>query len=267
MKAAREWKEFYRQEREQLGEYGLLALFDRVCNVHLCNGSAIVFPHTRLSKSGHLVAAAAHAVVWSKCDTVLALGVLHRANRDDANQRGVYGEAVEIDEFSLDNFCVLVDLASRMAKRAPPRVVRRYPFLTGDDPLSLQGFDELKQLRDSGAVVVATTDPVHHGVGYNTPADRLMPRTGEQTYRFAMMSVLDQLELLSSRQYERFNAEAQAVRSDFRDVGPVLAELIPANTYALGGLEIIDYADVLNAAEPTWVAAALVKLSLEPPED
>src|SRR5262245_44114791 len=49
MLTAAEWKRFYQTEREQLGQTGLLDLFDRAPKIELSKSGAIVFPHTRLS--------------------------------------------------------------------------------------------------------------------------------------------------------------------------------------------------------------------------
>jgi hypothetical protein len=192
---------------------------------------------------------------------VLALGVLHRRNRGDQTQRGIYGEEVEVDEFSLDNFRVLVDFAARRAKVDPPRIVARYPFLTGDGPTSLPGFDELRALFRDGALLVATTDAIHHGVGYNTPADRLLDLSAEQTRQAANSSILEQLALLSARRFAQFGQLCDDVHSDFRDVGPVLAELLGPFEVSFHELDLIDYANALQAARPTWVAAALLTLA------
>src|SRR4051812_22582356 len=135
-----------------MGEDALLALFDRAPQMPpLTRGSAIIFPHTKLRDSGHLIAAAAAAVVESGCNSVLALGVLHRAKRDDPSQRRVHGPEAMSEEFSLDNFHVLVELAAKRWGKAPPMIIARFPFLTGEDPKSLDGFDELRDLIDNGA--------------------------------------------------------------------------------------------------------------------
>ena len=261
MKTAREWKELYRAEREQLGEAGLAALFDRAPQVKLTQSGAIIFPHTRLSASGHLIAAAANAVVQSKCEMVLALGVLHRSDRSDATQRRVHDEAVEADEFSLDNFRVLVEIAARIAKRPPPRIVRRYPFLVGESPAALEGFAELRECRSNGAVLVATTDPIHHGADYDTPAAERRDRTVRRTEEIAQQSIDQQFRSLARRDYRQFLSLARSDRSDFRDVGPVLAELMPDFTHEIIAMELVDYTDVLNSPQPTWVAAALITIS------
>jgi hypothetical protein len=58
-----------------------------------------------------------------------------------------------------------------------------------------------------------------------------------------------------------FLTQAEAVRSDFRDSGPVLAALLDrAFTARIVDLTLVDYADVLATPQPTSVAAALAVL-------
>lgn len=278
---ARAWRAFYARERDELGEPGLIARLDRAPTITVPAGGALIFPHTRLRHSGHLVGAVANAVVDSGCDRVLALGVLHGAREADAGAvararagdpaarqalRGVHGPGVDGDgghwdeEFSLDGFRALVGLAARRAGRPPPELIARFPFLVGDDPSSLPGVDELRAVVDAGAVVVATTDPVHYGVGYGRP-DADLARDDARAVAFARSSVERALELLSTGDYTGFGAHAVAARSDFRDVGPVLATLLgPPLAAVLRDLVLVGYADVLEAAEPTWVAGALSAL-------
>lgn len=279
---ARAWRAFYARERDELGEAGLSERLDRAPVVPVPAGGALIFPHTRLRHSGHLVGAVARAVVESGCDRVLALGVLHGAREADADAvararagdpdarralRRVHGAGLPGDgghwdeEFSLDGFRALVGLAARRAGRRPPALIERFPFLVGDDPGSLPGVDELRALVDAGAVVVATTDPVHYGVGYGLP-DADLARDDARSVAFARSSVERALELLSAGDYTGFAAHAAAVRSDFRDVGPVLATLLgPPLAAVLHDLVLVGYADVFGVAEPTWVAGALAALS------
>ena len=199
MKSAREWKEFYARERVELGEAGLIALLDRARVVEAPERGALVFPHTRLEASGELAAAAALAVVRAGCDEVLALGILHGARDADqelvrraregapsarAALRRVHGPDTPNDgghwteEFSLDGFIALVELAAKRERRKPPRIVQRYPFLGGERPAELAGADELRERVARGAVLVATADPIHHGAGYGArEEDRLPART------------------------------------------------------------------------------------------
>src|SRR2546421_7652260 len=81
---ARQWKDFYRRERESLGEAALEQMLDLAPVIALPRSGAIIFPHTRLSASGAFPAAAAKAVVESGRDPILAIGVLHGAREQDA---------------------------------------------------------------------------------------------------------------------------------------------------------------------------------------
>jgi len=261
VKSAAEWKRFYADERERLD---LDALFARAPSVSLEKGP-LVFPHTRLAASGHLVAAVARAIRESGADRVLAIGVLHgarecdadlvaRARAGDPDARGALrrvhadgGHASE--EFSLDNLRALVPKTE---------LVERYPFLVGDDPASLPGIDELARLAEK-MPVVATTDPIHHGVGYGTSDAR--DARDPTTRKWAHETVVAQLEALSERSYEKFATLCAEARSDFRDVGPVLAHLFAPFEHELVSMDLVDYAEALGAIPPTWVAAALVTLS------
>lgn len=286
MKTARQWKSFYAAERAWLGEAGLHALLDRAPDVALpsCGRGALIFPHTRLETSGELPAAAALAVLRSGAEAVLALGVLHGAREADAalvqrarddgepealrTLRRVHGPGIPSDaghwreEFSLDNFCTLLELAARRAGRRPPRVILRYPFLVGPTPADLPGFEELiALLTRENVALVATTDPVHHGVGYHTPPAACLPREAATTHDYARRAIESGFRQLVAGDYAAFLRDAAANRSDFRDTGPVLAELLRRFSISISttihSLHLVNYADALKAPTPTWVAATL----------
>ena len=288
MQTAQSWKKFYAQERERLGEPGLRVCLDRADALGLPEplrgADAVIFPHTRLATSGELAAAAALAAVRSGCTTVLALGVLHGARVEDATLvaaaragepeartllRRVHGPGAPGDdgrwteEFSLDGFAALLALAARREGCPPPRLVLRYPFLTGENPADLPGVDELLALRagPGGAFLVATTDPIHHGVGYDTLPAELRPSEEPSTAAWARANVQAGLDRLAARDFAGFLAHAVEAKSDFRDPGPVLAGLLgPDLRAAVHDLRLVDYADVLAMPAPTWVAGALATL-------
>jgi hypothetical protein len=289
MRTAKAWKAFYRSERESLGRAGLQQLIASAPRVTLPQdgAGAVVFPHTRLSTSGRLPAAVARAVIESGCETVLALGVLHGAREEDAplvqrarggnvealrHLRRAHGPGVPGDrghwseEFSLDNFQALVEIAAEMAGVRPPRIIARYPFLTGPEPSTMPGLDELRHIIDGGAALVATTDPIHEGVGYGTAAKELLPRESEQTFKIARQWIQEGFTSLARRDYRAFLENARAVRSDFRDVGPVMVSLLePFDlSVTIHELLLVDYHDVLQCAQPTWVAAALASIATTP---
>lgn len=289
-KKAAEWKTFYAREREKLGDVGIAERLDRAPEVTLPApaAGALVFPHTMMSVTGHLTAAVARAIVRSGADEVLALGVLHGGRRSQADLvkrarggdkaartslRKVHagGEAFCEEEFSLDNFDVLLDLAARREGKEPPKVHARYPFLVGDDPEHLPGIADVAKLAER-MPVVATTDPIHHGNGYGTAIEALRRETDPATQAWARTCVETQLDLLARGQWSDFARLTAEVRSDFRDVGPVLGWLARRGGGGGGGtsarevtgsileLHLVDYAEVLGVEAPTWVAGPLMKV-------
>jgi len=278
-KSARAWKAYYARERDELGAQGLAATFDRAPRVALPTEGALVFPHTKARDSGHLVAAVARAVIESRVEEVLALGVLHGAREEDAGEvtRAKAGDAAAreklrrvhyasssfvSEEFSLDAFVALLEVAASIAGVRAPRVHARFPFLVGATPDDLPGLDELRALRARGCAVVATTDPIHHGVGYGTDAREALPLDDDRTVGFACACIDAQLEALARRDFSAFARAAEACRSDFRDVGPTLATLLEEANGSVRELVLVDYADALAVPAPTWVAAPLIAFAL-----
>jgi hypothetical protein len=280
VKSAAQWKDFYARERESLGDVGLAQRLDRAPQVELRQGEALIFPHTMMAATGHLTAAVARAVVHSGADEVLALGVLHGAREQDAKRvkRAREGDSIArgalrrvhagddpvcAEEFSLDNFQVLLALQSGRAGKKPPRVVARYPFLVGDELARLPGLDDVMRLSER-MPVVATTDPMHHGAGYGTPEHARRGEHEETTATFARSSIQAQLDLLGGGKWAAFQQLAELVRSDFRDTGPVLAHALRRGPELRGEileLHLVDYAEVLAAEHPTWVAGPLMRLA------
>jgi hypothetical protein len=279
VKTAGQWKTFYAQERDALGEVGLRERLERAPEVDLPSGGALVFPHTRMAATGDLTAAVAQAVVRSGATEVLALGVLHGGRDADAGRvgRAKAGDPGELhalrrvhdasdafcaDEFSLDNFVVLLGLAAAAARRKAPTVVARYPFLVGDDP-RLPGLEDLRALA-ARMPVVATTDPLHHGAGYGTPEGSRRSEREGATHAWALGRITHQLEYLCRGDWPAFARIAAEVRSDFRDTGPVLFHLLrgsaPLHAEVLD-LRLVGYADVLEADDPTWVAGPLLRVA------
>jgi hypothetical protein len=179
--------------------------------------------------------------------------------------RGVHpGDApVCAEEFSLDNFSALLALAAAREGVRPPRVVARYPFLVGDAPADLPGIDELARLAER-LPVVATTDPIHHGAGYGTPEGARRSERDEATHAGARACIERQLELLSRGEWAAFARLAEEVRSDFRDSGPALGHVLRGGGAFDGRIQelsLVDYAEVLAADRPTWVAGPLLRVA------
>ncbi len=276
MKTAAQWKSFYASERAALGEIGLAERLERAPEVTLNPKGALVFPHTRLSASGDLTAAVAKAVLRTGASEVLAIGVLHngvqaesaevaRARGGDATARAslrrvhLGGDPFCGEEFSLDNFGALLDLEAKRSGRPAPKVHARFPFLVEGDPGSLPGLDEVEQLA-ARMPVVATTDPLHHGVGYGTPEGQRRAIGDESTLAWARDRIDAQLDLLARGAWKEFAALANDVRSDFRDAGPVLASVRKGARGQIVAMTLVDYCEALEAEAPTWVAAPLVQV-------
>ncbi len=250
------WKRFYAEERATLD---LDALIERAPAIDFPRGGALVFPHTRLAKSGALVATVARAAARTGQD-VLAIGVLHGSPKGAA--RGVHTEDDHAaDEFSLDGFRALYERACSRERVKPGRIVARYPFDVGDHPEHLPGLDELARLSESCAVV-GTTDPIHHGIGYDTPKAEAREESGA-TVDFARTRITQQLDALALGNWSAFATLCSRDRSDFRNAGPALAMLVPSMRWSLDDLMLVDYADVFSCERPTWVAAG--RISVRPP--
>jgi hypothetical protein len=246
-----EWKRFYSAERARLGRAALEAMLERAPSVR---GRALIFPHTRLAVTGDHVAAAARAVIETGADELLAIGVLHGA---PSKVRAVHRPSrATRDEFSLDAFEALLALAAERAGRPAPRVHARFPLHVGDDPASLDGIDELTRLAER-LPVVATADPIHHGIGYGDAPDAARPASG--AVDFARASIETQLRALAGHDFPAFAAECARVRSDFKNAGPALALALGRGfAFTLHSLALVDYAAALSSPPPTWVAGALI---------
>jgi len=237
------------------------------------------------------------SVVRSACDEVVALGFLHggrvfdgplvRRAREGAPSarsalRRVHGPGLQgdggywIEEFSLDGFLALVELAAKREGRKAPRVLQRYPFLVGEQPADIAGADELRARIEKGAALVATADPIHHGAGYGAREEDRLPREDPQTLEFARWTIDRGFRLLAARDFGAFLRHAAEVRSDFRDTGPMMAWLVdpdgvpptqraprtkPALDVEILDLILVDYSKALDAPAPTWVAGALASFS------
>jgi hypothetical protein len=255
------WKDFYANERSALGRPHLVQLIRDAPSIG--SHRALIFPHTYLSASGHQTAAVAKAIVSGGYEHVLALGVLHGRDRKNESSRGIYTErdAITADEFSLDNLEILINVAADMSGVRPPLVIKRYPLLTQGDPTTLEGYDELLTLQQQGAALVATGDLIHHGTGYGTAPEDARELDSQETMQWATQSIQEHIDALLLRDFRKFEEQCDRLRSDFRDVGPVLSSLLGNGAAELQDLRLIDYSDVLEAPAPTWVAAALIAMN------
>jgi len=270
------------QEHIELGKEGALRLLDAGRKWDLAPalqaGGAIIFPHLGINACGHQIAAAVHAGLDSGSERVLVLGVLHAltdelqdarvrvANGADVTQEatwGVQGPGLSRrqdwqDEFSLLNFLFLWQTEIKRRGIVGPELIVRYPYLAGGRPHSLPGIEELQDIvRD--AVVVATMDPFHHGIGYGEPPETaLFPQAGGLD--LARRRIEEGLALLKLGDYWGYNQHCVSAKSDGRDVGQVLRYLLGPLDGRILDLVWEDMASLYDKPSPSWVAGALVDL-------
>jgi len=270
------------EEQVRLGEEGVAHVLEagRAWDLApaLRAGGALIFPHFGLGVCGHQIAAAVHACLDSGAGRVLVLGVLHALTQEleetrarvaqggDPRQEptwGIQGPGLPRrqdwrDEFSLDHFLFLWQEETRHRGMAGPELVVRYPFLAGGHPEILPGIEELREVARNG-VVVATIDPVHHGIGYgHSPAEALAAEAGG--LELARRQMEEGLALLRSDDYWGYHQHCVAVKSDGRDVGQVLRYLLGPLEGRVLDLTWEDMAPWYRKPAPTWVAGALVEL-------
>lgn len=250
-----DWKRYDAAERERMGERALRDLVEAVAPLPVRTGDAVIVPHTRLEVTGEHIGRAVATAIASGAERVLAIGVLHGMRRDDPSVRDIHREdRLAADEFSLDAFVELMELAAPNVD-----VMRRYPLLAGEDPASLAGIEELERIVAAGAFLVATTDPVHHGHAYGTPEGDCLDAGDPDTRCRVERMVAAQLDALSNRAFADFATLCDDHKSDFRDSGPVLAQLLGDGFgWQLHDLALVDYSTALDAPTPSWVAGALV---------
>jgi hypothetical protein len=269
-------------EHARLGSEGAIRLLDagRAWNLAptLNAGGAVIFPHAGLEVCGHQIAAAVHACLDSGSERVLVIGVLHALTQEleearvrvaqgsDVTQErswGVQGSGLDgrqdwRDEFSLLNFQFLWQEEINRRGIAGPELVIRYPYLSGGRPHILPGIEELQDIVGD-AVVVATADPFHHGIGYGDPPEKsLAPEVGG--LELARQCIEEGLELLRVGDYWGYNQHCVDAKSDARDAGQVLRYLLGPLEGHILDIVSDDMTGPYHKPAPTWVAGALIEL-------
>ncbi len=273
------------EHQRQLGEQGANQLLEAGWKWHLSpvlqTGGAVVFPHATLSVCGHQIAAAVHACLDSGASRVLVLGVLHALTEELEEARvrvgqggeparepswgiqgpGLAGREDWRREFSLLHFLFLFTQEVKRRGIAAPELLVRYPYLAGGHPERLPGISELDEWVRGGAVLVATTDPLHHGIGYGeSPETALAPNEGG--LELAQRHIKEGLQLLSVGDYLGYQQQCIATKSDGGDVGQVLRHLL-RQPLEVTILDIVadDMSEPYQKPPPTWVAGALITLA------
>lgn len=288
-----------RQDQERIGAAGAARILEAGrrwagqwgLRQTLEHGGAVVFPHIGLDRCGSHTAAAVHACLDASTATggpILALGVLHAitAELDEARVRvaagadpareaawGIQGPGIDgrndwREEFSLLDFLFLLGIEIAQRKMAPPEIIVRYPYLAGGRPEMLPRIGELERLVSGGdagatrrrrAVVVATADLFHHGIGYgDSAADAKSPDTGGLD--LARACIEEGLALLEAGDHRGYNQHCVTAKSDARDVGQVLRHVLGPVSGRILDLTWADTSKSYGKPAPTWVAGALISL-------
>ena len=246
----------------------------------LKNGGAVLFPHTFLSQCGYQMAAGVHAILDSGADQVLILGVLHpmteplmqarskELNEEDISteySRGVFGPDLDRydclkNEFSIDLFKILLDYEVQRRGIRGPKLIERYPSLVNKNPANLPGIMELEKIAKE-AVIVATDDMCHHGVGYGVTEDDAI-QLNDDGYRFARKSIEDGYSLLKKDLYRDYfyHWMNPLAIGDPTDTAMVLKYLLGNVTIDILDLKLVDVSMRFEKdISPSWVAATLVE--------
>ena len=142
-----------------------------------------------------------------------------------------------------------------------PRLIERYPHLTGTQPETLLGIKDLEAIaRDS--IIVSTADHCHHGIAYGDSFEtaNYYDEKGIANVRKIVETGLEYLDNGDRLSYMKHCYSIS--RSDWRDVGPVIHYLRPGLKSTVLDIIPSDYSKgIYNAPAPSWVAGCLVKLT------
>lgn len=278
----------YYKEPKILGIEGMNAILDKGKKwaTELANtlnaGGAVVFPHTFLSQCGYQIAAAVHAILDSGTDQALVLGVLHpmteslmqarskELNEEDISNepsRGIFGPDIDPNgclskEFSLDLFKILFDFEVQRRGIRPPKLIERYPSLVNRNPANLPNIKELQKIAKD-AVIVATDDMCHHGIGYGVSPENAY-QIDENGYRFAKKLIEDGYELLKRDDFNGYFLHWMNPLGvgDPTDTTIVLKYLLRNASMDILDLKLVDVSSLFeNDISPSWVATTLVKFN------
>ena len=274
--------ELYRRDLQELGDAGTYAMLDEARRwdlaTTLTDGGVVTFAHVNVSDCGAHVAAAVNGAIDSGADTVLAIGVLHAfteemelARREVSSaggspsghpEWGIQGPGLEFrDEWQGDHamrsFRHFWEAETRRRGISDRRLVERYPFLAGGRPGDLPNIDEVAALA-ANAVIVATGDQFHHGVGYGMTEDKsLHPEPDGLTA--ARHSMEEGIALVESGDYWGYDQHCVTAKSDDRDAAQLYRFLrgpLEGNLIDIGWSDVTALYDT---PPPTWAGGGFIE--------
>jgi hypothetical protein len=273
--------EMYRREHDDLGRAGTYEILDRASerwdlSPSLEGGGVITFAHVSVQDCGLHVAAAVNAALDAGTDTVLAVSVLHAftdemevSRRDVAAGGspshhptwGIQGPGLDFrDEWRGDHAMrSLRHFWSAETERrgiTDRRLVERYPYLAGGRPGDLPNIDETARIAED-AVIVATGDQFHHGIGYGmAPEESLEPEEGG--LEAARASMESGMTLIEKGDYWGYNQHCVDAKSDDRDTAQLYRFLRGPLDGRLLEIGWSDSTELYGQPPPTWAAGGFI---------
>lgn len=279
----------YAREIEELGESGTQDHLERGAALNekhnlgsvLKERGMLVFPHISVHDCGYQQAACAAAALDSGASKVVVISVLHAFTQEMENARravaagakpsnqpfyGIQGSGLNEStgriEWTGDHALMgwrhfWEAEIKRRGITDPPQMIERYPWLAGGKPGELPGIDELAELCED-AVILSTADPVHHGIGYGTPADEAF-EPDEAGIAMATDLINEGIGFMERQEYWEYNQHTLKAKSDHRDAGQVMSYLRGPMSGRILDMSISDSTELYGTPPPTWVAGPLVE--------
>jgi len=272
--------DLYQREQKDLGDSGTYRMLDDArrwdLTDTLAGGGVVTFAHVGVADCGMHVAAAVNAALDTGADTVLAISVLHAfseemelARRDVSSGGtpsghptwGIQGPGLAFrDEWRGDHAMrSLRHFWAAETKRrgiTNVRLVERYPFLAGGRPAELPNIDDVAEIA-SDAVIVATGDQFHHGIGYGTPVDEALDPEPEGLDA-AQASIREGIALVNSGDLWGYDQHCVVAKSDDRDAAQLYSFLCGPLRGELLNLGWSDATGIYGAPAPTWAAGGFI---------
>ena len=273
--------ELYRLDHEALGDARTFAMLDEArtwdLSATLASGGVITFAHVNVADCGTQVAAAVSAALDSGADTVLAISVLHAfteemelARRDvsshggspsDHPTWGIQGPGLEFrDEWQGDHAMRSLrhfwEAETRRRGILDRRLVERYPFLAGGEPENLPNVDEVASIAEN-AVIVATGDQFHHGIGYGMSPEESLP-IDAGGLDAARDSMEHGIALVAAGDHRGYDQHCVRAKSDDRDATQLYMLLRGPLQGQLLDIGYSDATDLYDAPPPTWAAGGFI---------
>ena len=271
----------YQEDHEMLGGGGTLRMLDEArqwdLSGTLSDGGVVQFAHVDVADCGLHVAAAVNAALDSGADTLLAISVLHaftdemETARQDVSSGGspaghvfwgIQGPGLDFrDEWTGDHAMRSLRhfWAAETARRgiSGRRLVERYPYLAGGRPGDLPNLDEVAGIAEN-AVIVATGDQFHHGIGYGTPQDEAL-EPEPAGLAAAWTSMEEGISLLERGDYWGYDQHCVQAKSDDRDVGQLLRHLRGPLRGSLIDIGWSDSTELYGQPAPTWAGGGFIE--------